>query len=642
MAFRHSACSSGDGVLSELASRSCTEAERAWAKFQSVSASDLPAVLWDNALSGSLLCILASRAAGELDDCTCQKLLVAHVLVAHGKTEGSSFCRCFQSEAVALARSELHLWHASWQRAKRKASVDFNNAFGWHALPVTDPVWQTEDFRAKWLAIAHSGCRGCGDSLPVANGPLDASSELALAANRLLPTGYELIAVSGSGTEAIQSFYDIANAYLTRDSLAVTDAKLLFFRGCYVGGAHGLQGANGIDFIARQAFAPSHVEDECLLDGAPYCVEALEELEALLESQCMHQPAKGSGVKDYPPIDAASVETSNLLPKESACLRGIAARIERMQGVGKHVGGVVVEVVSSHGALGLRPAFLAELRSLLSARGLLLFEDAVMSGLRCGAPFLGHVCPAVKPDFVAIGKAWGFSGVIGHCDAMSTATWPHRPPPYLNGYLTMRMSAADLLRAITILGAVHERALISNALRSGRLLRSTLQAQGLDIWGLGLLLGFDDGSDAPEGQHPAVLLNASAAFSRLLPPLTFGTCETDWVYVSSLVVGGDESAKRVAERVLCLQMQARHHSNAPTPIKTVDCQDAVEQALTTGDLMPFATILSPMLRARLKAKSEALDLTPSPHDCEDDEDARKASLRLERISDLWADVMGMP
>jgi hypothetical protein len=55
-----------------------------------------------------------------------------------------------------------------------------------------------------------------------------------------------LVAISGSGTEAVQSFYDIANAFLTAhgafeagdkagESAPVTNAELLFFRGGYVG-----------------------------------------------------------------------------------------------------------------------------------------------------------------------------------------------------------------------------------------------------------------------------------------------------------------------------------------------------------------------------------------------------------------------
>ena len=53
------------------------------------------------------------------------------------------------------------------------------------------------------------------------------------------------------------------------------------------------------------------------------------------------------------------------------------------------------------------------LKALLTERSLLLFEDAVMTGLRCGSAFLGALCPAAaRPDFVAVGKAFGFSGVL--------------------------------------------------------------------------------------------------------------------------------------------------------------------------------------------------------------------------------------
>ena len=225
-------------------------------------------------------------------------------------------------------------------------------------------------------------------------------------------------------------------------------------------------------------------------------------------------------------------EGSALSEQEEACLGRIRDRVTRLQESGIKVAGMVVEYVSA-GVLALHPRFLRALRTLLSTMQLLLVEDAVMVGLRTGVTFMGAV--VAPPDFVAIGKAYGFSGLLGNRCLASSVAWV-KDPRFLNGYLTMRMSAADLLRAVTILTAIHRRDLVRRARASGRRLRALLCAQGLKVRGVGLLLAFEDEPDEDTGQEP-MLLNSSVAFSRLLPPLTLGEHDDDWTYISSLVVG---------------------------------------------------------------------------------------------------------
>ena len=206
------------------------------------------------------------------------------------------------------------------------------------------------------MSIAASGCRGDGDSLPVASGPLQSASELVQAAERLLPRGHHLVAVTGSGTEAIQAFYDLANAHLSRmnaDGTPVTDAQLLFFRGCYIGGAHSLQAANGIDVIAEQALAPSGVAHDALIDGAPYSRESLNELRALLECDeangdgCAAGGGGGSGGgsggggRGGGGGSSERGEAERLSAAEATCLGGIERRIERLHSSGVRVGGMV-------------------------------------------------------------------------------------------------------------------------------------------------------------------------------------------------------------------------------------------------------------------------------------------------------------
>ena len=364
------------------------------------------------------------------------------------------------------------MWHAAWQRSGPNAmNCDFNNQFGWHALPVNDPIWRSVTFREQWMQIAASGCRGADDTLSVASGPLNPSSVLKIAVERVLPSNHELIAVSGSGTEAVSSFYDIANAFLTAqrgleagrhaDDTAVTNAQLLFFRGCYVGGAHALQAASGVDVIAEQAFAPTGVPDACLIEGAPYTHEALGQIERVLESRkaaatldlsdgggggaavassngCGGSAAalaSGKGCDGAAGSHLTAGEVGCLTAGEVGCLERIDATIDLLRGRGQPVGGIVVEVVPSHVGGALSPAFLSALRALTRARRVLLFEDAVMTGLRCGTALLGEaLLPGDGPDFVAIGKAFGFSGVVArrasaeHLPGVRPQVMPGAPP----------------------------------------------------------------------------------------------------------------------------------------------------------------------------------------------------------------------
>uniref|UniRef100_A0A7S4M3B1 Uncharacterized protein n=1 Tax=Prymnesium polylepis TaxID=72548 RepID=A0A7S4M3B1_9EUKA len=544
-----------------------TLAEQAWSASMSRPRAHLWFEDWEDPRFP--LSVLARYAAGEISNEVCNQLL---------GTDDHADDSIALSDEARVMRRELLIWHAAWQKARpmRAAGLPafcFNNDFGFHALPEDDELWRSEVFLKSWMALAQGGCRRGldtdGNELHLRSGPLLNDHPLTAAANKLLPRDYELVALAGSGTEAVRSFYTIANAFLTvKLKEPVTAAKLLFFRGGYVGGSDELQGACGIPFIADRALAPTSATAEYLIDDGPFSREALDELQ--------HD--------DEPPEDAADAELQlevrgECNEAEARCLCTVRDRIDQLIAAGIHLGGVVVEYVLANGVLGLRPTFLAALRELLTSKGLLLFEDAVMVGLRCGAPFLGSRCAAAAPDFVAIGKAWGFSGVVARRDVCTTLPFEvscttatqhgvlngelqwlyHDWLRQLNGYLTMRISAADVLRAVAVLKAVHSRQLMRNARRSGRRLRERLRAQGLDAWGIGLLVAYRSG----------VVLNARDAFSRLLPPLTFGERTEAWRYVHA--VGGAD-AQLVAERALTLALET-HEGDAMTA-----CAGAVSPA----------------------------------------------------------------
>ena len=127
-----------------------------------------------------------------------------------------------------------------------------------------------------------------------------------------------------------------------------------------------------------------------------HIAEQLKDLDRLLETVLCEQTECHSSEVGAVAIDVSSADAA-LDDAEAVCLRGVKVRLDSLQAKGVHVGGVVVEVVSSHGVRALRPAFLAALKATLHSRRLLLFEDAVMTGLRCGAAFLGAACSAMHP-----------------------------------------------------------------------------------------------------------------------------------------------------------------------------------------------------------------------------------------------------
>ena len=107
----------GHGLLSERAARTRVLAELAWQEFTSRSDSSMKPTVWEADWSGSLACVLAAYTARDISSAACQDLLA--LVINHG---GSFECRCSISAAARASQAELHLWHASWQRAGRAAA----------------------------------------------------------------------------------------------------------------------------------------------------------------------------------------------------------------------------------------------------------------------------------------------------------------------------------------------------------------------------------------------------------------------------------------------------------------------------------------------------------------------------------------
>jgi 4-aminobutyrate aminotransferase-like enzyme len=394
------------------------------------------------------------------------------------------------------------------------AFFDMLNAYGFHSLPASDAAWSDPRYQTALLKAGNGrgGVRRRLEGGALHTSPGGRALQNAMAP--LLPAGYELVAVAGSGTEAVRELFTIASAHVNN-----ADAKLLFLEGGYVGGSGMLQGACTVEFIRSRAFAPTDVTDDYIIpaEGA-YTFQYESELDGEHEESADDNGSGGGG--------------GALTIGEIACLDALKERYADLCGrKGVPVAGLVVEYVRACDGKGLRATFVAALASFLAQNRLLLLEDAVMTGLRTGAAFCGAApyyrrrCPA-GPDFVAFGKAFGFSGIVAHAAAFvanpdnsewtfHNSEWTFRQPlANLNGMLTQRMSPADLLRAVTVCKAVSGRGLMRNACRSGLLLKRHLRSQGLETHGMGLLLHFEE--------TRGCLANVLCRYGRLLPCLTFG------------------------------------------------------------------------------------------------------------------------
>ena len=138
----------------------------------------------------------------------------------------------------------------------------------------------------------------------------------------------------------------------------------------------------------------------------------------------------------------------------------------------------------------------------------------------------------------------------------------------------------------------------------------------------------------------AKLLNASAAFNRLLPLLTLGEDGSEWAYLSSIVVGGDEAARRVAERLMWLRLETEHAAAATASCDYVARLNEVLRGAEDGSclLAPYASVLSPALleRRQLLNVGKLLSEAPATTGVEPTADEKR-----ECVAALWADVLGM-
>ena len=283
--------------------------------------------------------------------------------------------------------------------------------FGRHALDADDDAWTHPRYQRD-LLLLKSG-RDIGRVGPKA-GPLEADL-FAPHLLRILGRGYQLRSITGSGTDAVRSFWDIADAHAPG---GLQPAQLLLLEGSYLGGSGALQSVSGLGFLRSRAFAASAAQRL-----RPYVVEApyrrvdFDDFNDFDDSDGLRRPSTdcdGLGA-----LGGRAPPTLEPDAYERCCLEALAARLAALRADGVTVAGVVVEFVRAHDGLALSPAYVRQLGAWAAAERLLLFEDAVLLGLRCGRPFASCLYPpgTIQMHWIAIGKLYGFSGVVQHVGA---------------------------------------------------------------------------------------------------------------------------------------------------------------------------------------------------------------------------------
>jgi 4-aminobutyrate aminotransferase len=177
------------------------------------------------------------------------------------------------------------------------------------------------------------------------------------------------------------------------------------------------------------------------------------------------------------------------------------------------VAAIVVEPIQGEGGYVVPPmGWLAELRALCDAHGILLVADEVQSGVGRTGRMWAVEHEDVAPDVVVAGKGLAsglpLSAVIARADVMRWAPGAHGS--------TFGGNPVACAAALATLDLV-ENGLVANAARTGAYLVDALRARGLRVRGRGLMVGID------LGDHDAAVHVEQEAFRRGLVLLTAGT-----------------------------------------------------------------------------------------------------------------------
>lgn len=181
----------------------------------------------------------------------------------------------------------------------------------------------------------------------------------------------------------------------------------------------------------------------------------------------------------------------------------------------ERVAAIIVEPVQGEGGFHVAPpAFLALLRELCDAYGILLIADEVQSGFARTGKMFGIEHSGVEPDIACIAKslAGGFplSGVIGRAKVMDAVE-----PGGLGG--TYGGSPVGCAAALAVLDVIEKDGLCARAEALGQAMKDRLNGWSkagmpvANVRGLGAMIGFDvvDANGKPDGARTKAVTRAA-------------------------------------------------------------------------------------------------------------------------------------
>ncbi|HEY3819438.1 MAG TPA: aspartate aminotransferase family protein [Polyangiaceae bacterium] len=207
--------------------------------------------------------------------------------------------------------------------------------------------------------------------------------------------------------------------------------------------------------------------------------------------------------------------------------------------MGRDVCAIIVEPLQGEGGvLPAPPGFLAKLRAIADAHGVLLLADEVQTGVGRLGRFLGSEGSGAKPDAVALAKGLGGGFPVGAM--LTTEALAGALPPGTHGS-TFGGNPLASAAALAVLQVLDDEKLVEGARAKGEALAAMLgelvrdlpdtcesfRGEGL-LWGLVLKPGLVARDVLPQVQEAGVLLTAAGErVLRFSPPLVVSVAELE-------------------------------------------------------------------------------------------------------------------
>ena len=205
--------------------------------------------------------------------------------------------------------------------------------------------------------------------------------------------------------------------------------------------------------------------------------------------------------------------------------------------IGPATAGILVEPVQGEGGIHpATPAFLAGLRELADAHGLVLFFDEVQCGMGRTGRMFAHQWADVVPDIMAVAKGLGGGFPVGACLASARVAEAFAPGSHGStfGGNPLAMAVANAVLDVVDDPAFLEHVRVTAAALQGRLAPLPTRFPGViaEVRGTGLMLGLKcvvPNRVLVDGLFGGGLLSIPAGDNvvRLLPPLTIGEREVE-------------------------------------------------------------------------------------------------------------------